>query len=122
MLPAAARMSVSLTPSVQSPAPLGTRVTWTATVSGAGPDIIWYRYRSRNTGGDFHVIEDYGPVPTLDWTAATHEGVFEVEVSARDRVTGEIAGAIVPFEMLSLVDGDQPVITPTSHPLVFLYS
>jgi arylsulfate sulfotransferase len=117
----ASAMSVSLSASVDSPAPAGTLVHWTATASG-GSGTMWYRFRARALGAGFHVIKDFGPDNTLDWTAGGHDGSYEIEVTTRIVSTGETAQASAPFEMQSPVTGDQPVISATSHPLVFLYT
>jgi arylsulfate sulfotransferase len=118
----ASAMSVSLAPSAPSPAPVGAVVTWTATVSDADPGTLWYRFSAHESGKDSRVIRDYGPETTLDWTASNHEGLYVMEVSVRNVDTGETANDIASFQMQSRVAGGQPVITPTSHPLVFLYS
>jgi len=69
------------------------------------------------------MIRDYGPPASLDWTASDHEGLYEMEVSAKNRLTGELAAASSVYRMLSRVSpGGGPVISPTTHPLVFLYS
>ena len=115
-------LSVSLEPSIPSPAPLGAVVTWTANASDASPGVLWYRFRAHRSGQPFHVIRDYGPISTLDWTAADQEGIYEVELAVRNRDTGESATVLAQYEMLSRVTGDTAVISPTSHPLVFLYS
>ena len=115
-------MSVSLAPSAPSPAPLGTVVTWTANISDADPGVLWYRFRAHRTDQPFHVVRDYGPVSTLDWTSVDREGSYEVELSVRNLATGETATVLAPYVLQSLVTGDSAVITPTSHPLVFLYS
>ena len=118
----ASAMSVTLGPSTPSPAPIGTVVTWTATVSDQDPGTLWYRFSAHESGRQSHVVKDYGPDATLDWTASDHEGVYVVEVSVRNTDTGDTANDVASFHMQSLVNGGQPVITPTSHPLVFLYS
>ena len=115
-------MSVALDPSTPSPAPVGTVITWTATASEARPGTLWYRFRAHAIGQNFRVIKDYGPGNTLDWTASDHEGLYEIEADVRNTGIGDTARARAYFEMQSLVQGGQPVITPTSHPLVFLYS
>jgi arylsulfate sulfotransferase len=115
-------MSVSLNPSVPSPAPVGTVVTWTANVSDASPGALWYRFRSHRTDEPFHVVRDYGPVSTLDWTAASYEGSYEVELSVRNRDTGDSAVTSAIYQMTSLITGNSAVITPTSNPLVSIYS
>ncbi|MBZ5674593.1 MAG: aryl-sulfate sulfotransferase [Acidobacteriia bacterium] len=117
-----AQMSVTLTPSLPSPAPVATMITWNASVPDSPAGTIWYRFRVREGGGDYTVIRDYGPLASLDWTAADHEGLYEVEVSAKNRQTGELAATSSVYQMLSRVGSAGPVISPTSHPLVFLYS
>jgi len=119
---AQAQLSVTLDSSVPSPAPVGTVVTWQATVSGVDSGTVWYRFRSRRSGSIYRTIRDYSPQTTLDWTAADYDGFYDVEVSAINKNTGEIASASRLFQMTSrLVDGN-PLISPTNHPLVFLYS
>jgi arylsulfate sulfotransferase len=123
LLPSAvAQTSVSLVPSLPSPQPVGTLITWTAEVAGATPGAIRYRFRVRRIGESFHVVKDFGPDKTLIWTASDHEGNFEVEVAVRNSRAEDIAGTRVAFAMISRVPGDQPVISETAHPLVFLYS
>ncbi len=120
--PIASAMSLALNPSIPSPAPVGTVVTWTANVSNADPGVLWYRFRSHRTDQPFHVVRDYGPVNSLDWTASNSEGSYEVELSVRNLSTSEVEATSVIFQMTSLVTGNTPVISPTSHPLVSLYS
>ena len=118
-----AGMSISLTPSTPSPAPVGSIVTWTANISGATSTNLWYRFRSRDLGAaaDYSVIVDYGPESTLDWTASEHEGDYQVEGAVRNNDTGEIATTSAIFHFDSRVT-DSPVINATANPLVFLYS
>src|SRR6185503_1321463 len=120
-LPAAA-MSAILSPSMPSPAPVGTMVTWNASVLDANDGVIWYRFRARQSGGDYQLIRDYGPETSLDWTTPEHEGSYEVELSVRNPDTGETAAVSSVFQMTSLVPDGKPAVTPTSHPLVFRYS
>jgi arylsulfate sulfotransferase len=119
---ASAEMSVTLTASQPSPAPVATMVTWSASVPNIDPGLIWYRFRVREGSGDYTMIRDYGPLASLDWTAADHEGLYEVEVSAKNRQTGEAAATSSIYRMLSRLTSGDPVVTPTTHPLVFLYS
>src|SRR5437868_129945 len=118
-----AQMTVTLTPSQPSPAPVATMITWSASVPDSAAGMIWYRFRVREAGGDFAMIRDYGPLASLDWTASDHEGLYEMEVSAKNRLTGESAAASSVYRMLSRFNpGGGPVLSPTAHPLVFLYS
>jgi arylsulfate sulfotransferase len=125
---AMAAMSVSLTPSVPSPQPLGTLVRFTATVNTVGN--LRYRFRVRDggfAGTHRHVQEpyrnvvDFGPNGTLDWTTIGHEGEVEVEVTVRNVATGETATDQVGYTFTRLAQTG-PVATATAHPLVFLYS
>ena len=122
-LPLQAALSVSLKPSIASPAPLGTVVHWSASVPDAGTRPLWYRFRSRPLNSSFSTIVDYGPNDSLDWTHMDLEGVYQVEVSVQDKNTGETATATANFELQSrLTDATTPAISTTNHPLVFLYS
>lgn len=123
-------MSVSLAPSLASPAPLGTPVTWTASVSGADPGTLWYRFRVGIAGVGtprnqepqlYRTIVDYGPNPTFSWSTIAREGRYEIEAAVENTVTGETTAAVQPFTLSPLALG-APVITPTAHPLVFIYS
>lgn len=120
-LPAAA-MSVALSPSIPSPALVGDVVTWTATASDTAPGTLWYRFRERRVGSNARIIRDYGPLNTLNWAVADHEGSYEIEVSARNLATFDSASARVAYQIAARADRDAPVITATRNPLVFLYS
>jgi len=101
---------------------MGTVVTWQATVSGASSGTMWYRFRSRRSGTAYQIIRDYGPNTTLDWTPADHDGFYEVEVSVINKSNGETASASKVYQMTSLITDGTPVISPTNHPLVYMYS
>lgn len=66
------------------------------------------------------MIRDLGPLATLDWTSL-EEGVYELELTVRDRVSLELETVTSSFELVSRVGAD-PAVNPTSHPLVFLFS
>ena len=91
-------------------------------MSDAAEGTLWYRFRARGVGGEFRVIRDYSPIRTLVWTTIEQEGIYEVEVSVRNLDNEDTGTAAAIFEMTSRVNGAEPVITPTHHPLVFLYS
>ncbi len=116
----AAGLSVSLAPSIPAPVPVGKVVTWTAQASSTS--TVWYRFRSARAGWDLQVVRDFSPPNTLDWTASENEGVYEIEVTARDNSTGETAVASATYQVDPVATGVMPVITATPNPLVFLYS
>ena len=118
----ASAMSVSLSPSIPSPAPVGSIVTWTGSVPNAGSTTKWYRFRAGAVGASLQMARDFGPQNSLDWTVSDHEGTYQIEVSARDLTTGETGTATATYVMTSRISGTSPVISPTANPLVFLYS
>ncbi|HUB32936.1 MAG TPA: aryl-sulfate sulfotransferase [Bryobacteraceae bacterium] len=129
-VPASAAMSVSVSPSVPSPQPIGTPVIWTASVSGASPGTLWYRFRTRFAGFkshlpgpafDYRTVIDYGPNSSFTWSTIAGEGKYRIEASVENNTTGEIAAITQEFILTSLA-ANGPVLTPTVHPLVFLYS
>ena len=73
---------------IQTSAPVaavGSVVTLQASVSGDGTAPVWYRYRVRTPFSDeFRTVRDFSPSSTFDWAPIASEGLYEVEVSARD--------------------------------------
>src|ERR1700674_5139375 len=118
----AAGMTATLVPSLPSPVPVGTMITLNGSVANASKGTIWYRFRVRELGGSYQVIRDYSPLTSLDWTAADHEGIYEIELSAKNPETGESDTTSIVYQMLSQVTVHDAVVTPTAHPLVYLYS
>ena len=120
--PSASGITAALSSSVASPMPLGTPVLFSAASPDAASTNLWYRFRIREQGGDYQIIRDYGPISTLQWTAANHEGIYEMEVSIRDLSTGDQSATSSVFEFQSLVTSGQPAATPTPNSLLFLFS
>ncbi len=121
IFPLRAQAVVSLMPSVTS-ANVGAPVTWTAALENAGAGAYWYRFRVAAFGSDLSTVKDFGPGNTFTWTASGHEGLYEVEVAAKNQDSGAVTeGANFLYFQPNTVSG-RPVITPTPHPLVFLYS
>jgi hypothetical protein len=118
----ASAMTVVVTPSVSSPVPVGTMVTFTAAVDDVAGSNQWYRFRVRRQDGNYQMLRDYGPVSTLQWTAKDREGTYEMETAVRDLDTGEESTSTALFHFHPLVQDGQPVITATPNSLVFLYS
>lgn len=125
MVPAAAQAqtSVSLTPSVSGSAPVGTMVTWTATVNNAvGADAYRYRFLIHAMDRARRVLKDFSPSNTLDWMPSEEEGQYTVEVTARNLNTGAIAASTVTYVITPALDNGGPHVSATVHPLVYLYS
>src|SRR3974390_2238766 len=118
---AANGMTVAVSASVPSPAPVATPVTFAAAVSGEPTNNNWYRFSVREGSGPNHIIRDYGPVSTLMWTASDHEGTYEMEVVASNLDTGDMASGSATFEFDPIATGG-PEISPTANSPIFLYS
>src|SRR5579884_552337 len=127
-LPVSAQMSVLLVPSTPSPAPLGTVVVWTASVSNGLPGRYWYRFQTEtrprssvenepgpgfyrtaaisnsadSTSSILRTAVDYGPNPTFTWSPIDQEGTYAVDVSAENKDTGDVASARAYFEFTPL--------------------
>ena len=114
-----AAIGVSLEASPAAEAPVGTMVRWKGQVTGGSADL-WYRFRVREGQGRLRMVRDFGPLGTLDWTSL-EEGTAEIELTVRDRVSLETAITVSSFRFATRVAGP-PVVNPTSHPLVFLFS
>jgi arylsulfate sulfotransferase len=116
-------MTVGIRPSAAAPVPVGSTITLAASVADPAAGDIWYRFRVRAADeAGFRMVRDYTPANSLEWVPVQNEGVYEIEVSARNRDSGETSSTVLPYEISSRVTGDMPVISVTGHPLVFLYS
>ena len=123
--PLCATISVSLTPSLPSPQPVGTIITWTPTASDTDPGTIDFRYSvSADNGATYQILQDYDVASTYAWAPYQNEGNFLVQVTARNMTTLNTATSAVPFTIsarTSLTSGAS-VITATANPLVALFS
>jgi hypothetical protein len=115
-------MTVSVQASKPAAAPLGTPVTWTATVAGVNAGTLLYRFRVAPPGSTFRTVVDFGPNAALTWTTIEQEGTYQIEVTAFNSDTLEEAVTTNAISLTSLVTGATPVLTPSANPMVFIYS
>ena len=101
--------------------PLGTAMTWQGDINNSNGGPVWYRYRVTGPDGVQHLLRDFGPDPELSWTTIDAEGVYEMELTARQLDSGEINVDSATFQFEPLAT-DAPVVTPTTHPQVLIYS
>lgn len=119
-LPLSAGLGVVLSPSVPSPQPVGTTIVWTANSTGTANPVA-YRYTISYLGSA-HVVRDFSVARTFAWTPASLDGSYDVQVSARDNITGETASSTATFLITSRVTGRDAVVSATANPLVALIS
>jgi len=116
-------VSVTLTPSVSSGAPVGAPVVWTATAhdSSSSSATFTYQFLEAPSGSALAVKKDWYNSNTFPWTPADSEGLFDIQVNVRSS-TGATGVASATFSVSSRVTGGNPVVTATANPLVALYS
>lgn len=108
----------TLTPSLPSGQPVGRTVIWS--VGTGDPGAFDYRLSVGRDGGTPRVVYDYGAKSAFEWTPID-DGAYQVVASLRHRGDGSVTELAQQFLVLPRAF-TEPVITPTDHPLVALYS
>jgi arylsulfate sulfotransferase len=119
----------SVVPSLPSPQPLGTPITFnvTATDSSSGP--LTFKFSTEFNGRGFSVVRNFnvGTLSTgiwsaepFSWAQIASEGHYTIQVVAKDFTTGETATQSVPFTLTSIVKEGKITVVPTSNSLVAL--
>jgi hypothetical protein len=112
---------ITLTPSEPAPQLVGDPITWTAAVANAPPSLV-YQFSVGGPRGPFQMVRDFSPVASFTW-APMQEGTYRIMVTIKDRFAAvDTQSAVVTDQVDSRVTGDEAVITPTTNPLVALYS
>jgi hypothetical protein len=112
---------VSLAPDQSDPQPVGTPVTWTATVQDTPPGMV-YQFSVGAPGGPFQVVRDFSPDDQFTW-APMREGTYRIRVTVEDGFDAtDVQSAVVTDQVQPRATGPNAVITPTANPLVALYS
>ncbi|MFQ5740183.1 MAG: aryl-sulfate sulfotransferase [Acidobacteriota bacterium] len=107
-----------LVPDLPSGQLVGTTITWTVTATSPNP--LDYRFSVAWEGGPVRVMYDFRAGNQFQWTPI-EDGNYSLIASVRDLSTGQVTEVAAPF----VVDPralTEPVVTPTNHPLVALYS
>jgi hypothetical protein len=121
----------SFSPSISSPQPLGTPITWTATATDTSHGALTFRYSVAFSTGAYQVVTDFYPGtissglwtgPSFPWATIANEGTYHVQVSVRNYTTGETVSTSVAYGLKAISNGKNFVVTPTANPLVELAS
>ena len=112
---------IQLTPSLSSPQPLGTPITWSATATDTAPLV--YRFSvATAAAGPYRVVRDFSTRPSFVW-APLQEGAYFIAVTIQEGYSGTATvSTFRPYTLTSRVNGTQAVVSPTANPLVALYS
>jgi hypothetical protein len=112
---------ITLTPSEPAPQLVGQPITWTATVPDASAGLV-YQFSVKSPHTPFHVVRDFSPDDHFTW-APMQEGKYRIKVTVKDGFDAQdTESAVVTDKVGSRVAGEEPVISPTSNPLVALFS
>lgn len=121
---AAATLRIRATPN--GSVAVGEKIVVAASAEAAGP--VWFRFRVRGLtagpgAGAFQTIRDFGPETVLAWANSEKEGLYELEVAAEERLTGEISYSTTQIEITPrAAQPGEALVSALDHPLVFLYS
>jgi hypothetical protein len=114
--------TISLVPSEPAPQLVGQPITWTATVSNGPTAGLVYQFSDGPIDGPFHMVRDFSPNNTFTW-APMEEGEYKIKVTVKQGFAATDAESAVVHDVVnSRITGSEAVTTPTSNPLVVLYS
>jgi arylsulfate sulfotransferase len=129
--PACATVQItSITPSVKSPQLLGTAITWTVTAVNSQSDLLAFQFNVAVPKLPLSLARDFniGTYSSGVWTARPFvwvpsgvEGLYRIEVIAKDFTSGESASQTVLYSISPLAAGSSPVVVATANPLVALF-
>jgi arylsulfate sulfotransferase len=139
---------VSMRPSLRTPQPIGTSITWTVKATDTGPGPLTFRFDVAAPDKAFALARDYnlGILQSGTWTAHPFvwsptscsdvtepsgvvaltcepvEGIYQIQVSVKDFASGETASQTVRYQVKPLVSGTTPVAIATANSLVAWFS
>jgi hypothetical protein len=112
---------IALTPSEPGPQLVGDSITWTAATADLGTAPVC-QFRVGPEHGPLRVVRDFSLANTFSWTPM-EEGTYHIQVVVKEGFNAtntETANALDVVN--SRVTGSQALVTPTSNPLVAVYS
>jgi hypothetical protein len=118
----AAPLGVRLASGLPSPQPVGTSVSLVPQVENPERGMHVFRYSVSEDGGPFRIIRDFSQQQEFVWAPALYEHQARVRLTVRNNATGSTAETDLPFRIASRVKNQRTSITPTSNPLIALFS
>lgn len=115
-------LAVRLFATASSPQPVGVAVGLTPRLENPAAGMHVFRYSASVSGGPFRIIRDFSQQADFVWAPALYEHEARVRVTVRNNGTKDTAEAELPFRIVSRVKDSQEIVTPTSHPLIALFS
>ncbi len=118
----AAPLAVHLRSTLPSPQPVGISIGLTPRVENASKGMHVFRYAVSVNGGAFRIVRDFSQQRDFTWAPELYEHYATVRVTARNNETKETAQDQMRFQIQSRIKGKAPLVTPSSHPLIALFS
>jgi hypothetical protein len=121
---------VTIRPSVASPQPLGTPVTWEVLATDTNASSLTFQFNVSFNGQSFALARDYNvgkkeagiwAAQPLAWNSISGEGVYTIQVIAKDFASGETATQSANFTLTSRAPSGATV-SAVENPLVALFS
>lgn len=113
---------VHLLPALSSPQPVGTPIGLTTKIADPSKGMHAFRFAVGVNGGPLRIVRDFSQSRDFTWMPALYEHNATIRVTARNNDTKETAEDETHFQIVSRVKGASPVVTPTSNPLIALFS
>jgi arylsulfate sulfotransferase len=131
-LPAQAAVQiVEMTPTPAAPQLIGQPIAWTVRATDSNPGPVMFQFKVARPGGPLAMVKDFNvgrlrsqvwKAQPFVWTPTGIEGMYGIQVVAKDFVSGESDTRMVSFQVNPLVTGSTPVAAATGNPLVALFS
>jgi arylsulfate sulfotransferase len=119
---AAAPLGLHLRSTLPSPQPVGVAIGLTPRLENVSKGMLVFRYSVSVNGGPFHIVRDFSQDASFIWAPELYEHAATVRVTARNNESKETAEDEMRFQIASRIKGQAPVVTPSSHPLIALFS
>lgn len=120
--PAWGAITVDLASNVPSPQPVGAVIGFMPHVQITPPGIFNYRYAISANGGPFRIVRDFSQDPGFIWAPELYEQDATIRLTVRNGSNKETKDCEMRFQIVSRVKGANAMATPTTHPLVALFS
>ena len=129
--PAMATVSIAaLSSKLKSPQPIGTIVDWAAEATDTNSGPLTFQFNVAAPGGTLVAVKNFN-MGTLSgstwksqnfaWALTGSNGMYHVQVVAKDFTSGETASRTVSFIVTSPLIGATPIVQSTQNPLVALF-
>ena len=115
-------IQIQLTPSPGGPQPVGTVLTWTATVTDTDPGPHDYQFSTALLGFPQQIRRDFSPLNYFTWAPSKVEGTYMVRVIVRNTSAHTSAQVTQQHIVTSRLNNGYASVHHTAHPLVALFS